>query len=154
MSATFPTFENELCQRHNGPSLLRQSFLWVNFFWSSCVANLATYHLQVNNFVNTIWGGTTCISCKLGHQVAPLALIQKLVTGLCRYLHWFQIWPPGCIVTLHCLGLPIILALSVFIELVSSSARVTSVKCQKCLERREWRTSEPKDRTPGLPGVR
>ena len=62
-----------------------------------------------------------------------------------------QIWPPdgatciSCIATLPWIAL---LALSVSIDLLSSSARVTSVKFQKHLVR----TSGPKDRTPGLPG--
>ena len=44
------------------------------------------------------------------------------------------------------------LALSASIELVSSSARVTSVKFQKPLLVSEWETSEPIDRTPETPG--
>ena len=45
-----------------------------------------------------------------------------------------------------------LLALSVGIELVSSSARVTSVKSAQRLVCTDGRTSGPKDRTPGLPG--
>ena len=44
------------------------------------------------------------------------------------------------------------MALSVSIDLLSSSARVTSVKFQKHLVLTDGRTSGPKDRTPGLPG--
>ena len=54
-----------------------------------------------------------------------------------------QVWPPGyilCITTLPCIALDCIalpwialLALSVSIELLSASARVTSVKFQKDL---------------------
>ena len=44
------------------------------------------------------------------------------------------------------------MALSVSIELVSSSARVTSVKSYKRLLVCDGGTSGPKDRTPGLPG--
>ena len=76
--------------------------------------------------------GVTCISCKLCHQVAQRALVQNLVIRW-RHLHCFQSWPPGrvtCIATLPWIAL---LALSVSIELVSSSARVTSVKFQKPL---------------------
>ena len=38
--------------------------------------------------------GATCISCKFGHQVAPLTLFTYLVTRW-RYLHCLQNWPPG-----------------------------------------------------------
>ena len=44
------------------------------------------------------------------------------------------------------------MALSVSIELVSSSARVTSVKSQQGVSLTDGQTSGPKDRTPGLPG--
>ena len=45
-----------------------------------------------------------------------------------------------------------LLALSVSIELVSSSARVTSVKSYKRQFVCDGQTSGPIDRTPGLPG--
>ena len=67
-------------------------------------------------------------------------------------MHCFQSWPPGwvtCIATLPGITL---LALSVSIELVSSSARVTSVKFHKRLVVCDGRTSGPIDRTPGTPG--
>ena len=79
---------------------------------------------------------------QLGHKVAPLAFVQNLVIRW-RHLHWFQSWQPGgktcsCykfgyqVVSLglsHCLGMPCpLMALSVDIDLVSSSARVTPVK--------------------------
>ena len=63
--------------------------------------------------------GTTCIGSKFGHQLAPFALLPKLATRLHH-----------CIATLPSIAL---LALSVSIELVSSSARVTSVKSYKPL---------------------
>ena len=80
--------------------------------------------------------------------MAPLALVPNLATRWC-HLHWLQIWPPDdttCISWLHqiesssvetCITrvatLPwnALLALSVSIEFVSSSARVTSVKSAK-----------------------
>ena len=80
--------------------------------------------------------------------MAQLALVQNLVTSW-HHLHCLQSWPPGCVTC-------IALALSVNIELVSSSARVNSVKFHKggslthsvsYLE-----TSRPIDRTPGIPG--
>ena len=56
----------------------------------------------------------TCISSKFGHQMAPLVLLSKLTTRL-HYLY--------CYIAL--------LALSVSIELVSSSARVASDEKKK-----------------------
>ena len=54
-----------------------------------------------------IWppGGTTCISCKLGPQVAQLALVQNLVISW-HHLHCFQSWAPVILALLHCLRLP------------------------------------------------
>ena len=75
--------------------------------------------------------------------MAPLALVTNLLSRL-SHLHchialdcpigiitkWHNLhWSPGCITASHCLEL----TLSVSIELVSSSARVTSVKFQKGL---------------------
>ena len=75
-------------------------------------------------------------------------------------MYWFQIWPPG---GLNCISsnfghqvalavLPLIAFLAVSVELVSSSARVTSVKFQKGLGLSELETTEPIDRAPGTPG--
>ena len=67
----------------------------------------------------------------LHHQVYTYVTLLDLVTILAtrwRYLHYLQVWPPGgasCIAILPWIAL---LAVSVGIELVSSSARVTSVK--------------------------
>ena len=93
-----------------------------------------------------IANAATCISCKLGPQVAQLALVQDLVISW-HHLHCFQSWPPSritCIATLPW----IVLLISVSIELVSSSARVTSVKSRK----RDGHRPRPIDRTPNLPG--
>ena len=86
-----------------------------------------------------------------GHQNELFALIANLTTR--RVLKWhnllcFQSWPPDCIICIATLPWIALLTLSVSIELVSSSARVTSVKSHKGV----LRTSGPKDRTPGLPG--
>ena len=78
--------------------------------------------------------------------MAQLRLVQNLVIRL-HHLHCLQSWLPGCIACIATLPWNALLALSVSIELVSSSARVTSVKFQKGV----WRTSGPIDRTPGLP---
>ena len=64
----------------------------------------------------------------------------------------FQIWSPDgatcinytCIATLHWI---VLLTLSVSIELVSSSARVASVKFQKGVSLSEFETTRPIDRT-------
>ena len=72
----------------------------------------------------------TCISCIFGHQVAQLGLVQHLVIRW-RHLHCLQSWPPGCVTCIATLPWIALLALSVSIELVSSSARVTSVKSQQ-----------------------
>ena len=84
------------------------------------------------------------MSCNFDHQMAPLALVANLPTRWC-HLHCFQSLLPlpylNCYITL--------LALSVSIVLVSSSAKVTSVKSQ---QRTDGRTSEPNYQTPGLPG--
>ena len=102
------------------------------------IANLATRRHHLHQLQIRSPSGTTCIGSKFGHQLAPFALLPKLATRLHH-----------CIATLPWIAL---LALSVSIELVSSSARVTSVKSYKPLVVCLWRTSGPKDRTPGLPG--
>ena len=88
-----------------------------------------------------IWppDGTTCISCKFGHQMAQLGLVQNLVIRW-RHLHCLQSCPPGCITCIATLPWIALLALSVSIELVSSSARVTSVKSTQGLSLTHWRT--------------
>ena len=48
-----------------------------------------------------------------------------------HHLHWFQSWPPGCVTYIATFPWIALLALSVSMELVSLSARVTSVKSQK-----------------------
>ena len=71
-------------------------------------------------------GGTTCIDYKLSHQMAQHALATRW-----RCLHYLQVWLPDgatCIATLPMIAL---LTSSVGIELLSSSARVTSVKSQQ-----------------------
>ena len=71
---------------------------------------------------NILKDRATKISSKLGHQVSQLALVQHLIIRRCQ-LHCFQSWPLGRIARLPWISL---LALSVSIGLVSSSARVTS----------------------------
>ena len=73
-----------------------------------------------------------------GHQVALLALVTSLQPG-----------GATCIATLPW---NVLLALSVSIGLVSSSARVTSVKFQKPLSVCQFETTGPIDRTPETPG--
>ena len=76
-----------------------------------------------------------------GHQMALLALVTSLQPG-----------GATCIATLHALPWNVLLALSVSIGLVSSSARVTSVKFQKPLSVCQFETTGPIDRTPETPG--
>ena len=83
--------------------------------------------------------------------MAQLALVQNLIIRW-HHLHCLQSWPPGCVSCIATLPWIALLALSVCIELVSSSARVTSVKFHKGLSRTDGQTSGPIDRTPGLPG--
>ena len=140
-------------------SVLNFTITWHHLNWLQIwPLDGATCHLQEDNFaiwslihcfqiLATTWrylqwlqicstGGATCISCKFGHQVAQLALVQHLVIRW-RHLHCFQSWPLGrvtCIATLPWIAL---LALSVSIELVSSSGRVASVKFHKRLSQLE-----------------
>ena len=102
------------------------------------VANLTTRWHYLHKL--QIWppDGAICISCKFGHQMMPLALVADLPTRW-YHLYCFQSWPPDCITCIATVG----------IDLVSSSARVTSVKSQQVAHSV---TSGPKDRTPGLPG--
>ena len=95
------------------------------------VANLATRWRHLHKFQFWPPDGATCIGCKFGHQMAPRALVY--IT---------------CITSLLWISL---LALSASIELLSSSARVTSVKSNQT-SLTEGLTYGPKDRTPGLPG--
>ena len=76
--------------------------------------------------------GATCISSKFGHQMASVELVLKLATRLHH-----------CIATFPWIAL---LALSVGIELASSSARVTSVKSQQPLGRTD---RHPDPKSPG-----
>ena len=69
-------------------------------------------------------------SCKFSHQMAQLGLVQNLVIRW-RHLHCLQSWPPGCVTCIAALLWIVLFALSVSIDLVSSSARVTSVKSAK-----------------------
>ena len=73
---------------------------------------------------------TTCIGSKFGHQVAPSALFATLVTRLHH-----------CFATLPWI---VPLALSVGIALVSSSARVTSVKSQQVALETQTHRSDPR----------
>ena len=122
------------------------------------VANLATFHLQVDilppydasSIVCTFWSpdGATCTDCKVGYQEAPLASVENWVPKW-HNLHWFTALLPklatsnSCIATLPWIAL---LALSVSIELVSSSARVTSIKSIQGLWVTDGQTSGHKDR--------
>ena len=59
--------------------------------------------LSSNEVVLLAWprDGTTCISCKFGDQMAPLALVANLTTRWC-HLHYLQIWPPDGATCITC----------------------------------------------------
>ena len=103
------------------------------------VANLTTRWRHLHYL--QIWppDGATCISCKFGHQMAQLGLVQNFVIRW-RHLHCLQNWPPGCVTCIATLLWIVLLALSVSIDLVSSSARVTSVKSTQPPSVRDTRT--------------
>ena len=82
-------------------------------------------------------GEAPCISCKSDDQVAPPALVQNLVFRW-RHFDCVQCWPPGCITCIATLPWIALLALSVSIELASSSARVS----KRALT--QFQTSRPK----------
>ena len=82
-----------------------------------------------------IWssGGAICIVCKVGHQAALLVLLHCLRLPYWHYqlvLSWY-LHQPSTLANFQTLPWIALLAFSVSIELVSSSARVTSVKSQK-----------------------
>ena len=83
--------------------------------------------------------------------MVPLSLVSMLATRW-RHLHWFQFWTPGGATWIATLRRIALLTSSVGIELLSSSARVTSVKSEHSLSVTDGRTSGPIDRTPGTPG--
>ena len=95
--------------------------------------------------------GTTCISCRIGQQLALLELVTSLVTKWC-HLHQFQCWPSDGATCIATLPRKALLTSSVGIELLSSSARVTSVKSAHSLVCTQLERSGPIDRTPGTPG--
>ena len=64
--------------------------------------------------------------------------------------HWFRSWPPGWVTCIATLPLITLLALSVSFVLVSSSARVASVKSQQGVVSQLEKLG-PIDRTPGIP---
>ena len=78
--------------------------------------NVAT--LEPSNASGAIWWPNLELM-----QVAPSGGQSWNVTCIA----WFQSWPPGCVTRIATLPWSALLALSVSIELVYSSARVTSV---------------------------
>ena len=134
------------------------------------IPNLTTRWRHLHLF--HIWplDGITCISCKHGHQMAPLELVTNLATR-CHHLYWFQIWPlddylqiwppdgTTCITNKFahqtkshalpdCLGLPYWhyqLVLTWYLHQPESH----QLSLQNVLE---WETTGPIDRTPGTPG--
>ena len=77
--------------------------------------------------------------------MAQLGLVQIFVIRWCHF-HCLQSWPPGCVTCIATLPWIALLALSVSMELVSSSAKVTSVEFWKgivCTDTRTHR-SDPR----------
>ena len=94
-----------------------------------------SFQCTISRFVwKVLSGGITCISSNFAHQAA----LHELVANVATRWHYLQnkfvhqvFWPPGgatCIATLLRIAL---LTSPVGIELLSSSARVTSVKSVK-----------------------
>ena len=67
-------------------------------------------------------------------------------------MHWFQSFQLGCVTRVATLPWNALLALSVSIEFVSSSARVPSVKSAQPLSLSQFQRTGPIDRIPGTPG--
>ena len=83
----------------------------------------------------------------------PLANRFKIwPSGHVTCIAWFQSWPPGCVTRVATLPWNALLAISVNIEFVSSSARVTLVRSAKGGSLSQFETTGPIDRTPGTPG--
>ena len=146
--ASGDTKNNKHCQRHNGP---RDSITFTFIF--------------IFPDKNLFKDGATCISYKFGHQMALLVLLVNVANSWCflhHHLHWLQIYPSDSAI---CIGynigprLPLLalvtslviqwrhlhyhIALDCPIDLLSLSARVTSVKSAKGLwdnrtHRSEW----------------
>ena len=76
--------------------------------------------------------------------MTQVALVRNLVIRW-RQLHCLESWPPGCVTCIATLPWIALLALSVGIELVSSSTRVTSVKSQQGVSRTDRRTDGQMD---------
>ena len=101
------------CQRHNEPMPLSRKLklpYWLHI-WPPGYALHYLYRFQV-------WPpyGSTCITYKFGYKLASVALVLDLAARWCH---------------LHCLPGIVLLALSVSIQLVSSSVRVPSVNSTK-----------------------
>ena len=149
-------------------SVLNFTITWHHLNWLQIwPLDGATCYLQEDNFaiwslihcfqiLATTWrylqwlqicstGGATCISCKFGHQVAQLALVQHLVIRW-RHLHCFQSWPPGrvtCIATLAWIAYwHYQLVLSWYLH--QPESHQLSLHKGKVSE---WETSRPIDRT-------
>ena len=131
--------------------LWRKKYIFINLSWHGGYGLLLSPFEAPEVPKTIVWPGLSktpahlatrrhhCISCKFGHQMA-------LVQISWRHLHCFQSWPPDCVTCIATLPWIALLALSVSIELVSSSARVTSVKFQQGGSRTDIRTqrSDPR----------
>ena len=94
--------------------------------WSKISTYISIKHCNINiNMFHWDKQWLTCMQLKhswnIGRQL-------PIIAG-----HWFRSWPPGWVTCIAILPLITLLALSVSFELVSSSARVASVKYQQGL---------------------
>ena len=93
------------------------------------VKNLATIWRHLHLLQIWLPDGTTCISSKFGHQMAPL---ESLALPHCRGMsYWYYQ-----------------LVLSLYLHQLDSH----QLSLQKVYSLTQWERSEPIDRTPGTPG--
>ena len=134
--------------------------------WLALVPNLATRWRNLHQ--SEIWppDSATCINfttrwhhlhqlqiCCPGWVTCIATFALDCLLAFNNMTKWHNLhWSPGCITCIATLPWIALLTLSISIELVSSSARVNSVKFHKGLSVTDRRTDGLKDRTPGTPG--
>ena len=126
--------ELKRCQRHNGPRNCIPYFSYLIYWKFTCVNQMQ---------IVAHWHIAHCTFC---HKVGPIALDSNLSIRW-RCLDWLKFWSPGgatCIATLPRITL---LSSSAGVQLISSSARVASVKSANGVVWTDIRThrSDPRD---------
>ena len=122
------------------------------YFCVFFIVDLSQYELNLpNNVLSLSLQNGLKIGKGSGSKTIQIPKLQLWPPGAS-----VAIWPPGCATGIATLPWISLLALSVFIELVSSSARGTSVKFQKSqLQSVSYRRTDIRTRigrTPGTPG--